>query len=93
MARNSHEEIVEAALRDGRAVLAMMRSGPFFFSAELSSIDAIVFATLSSTVLTPIDTPIRTYLRSQPGCLDYAERMRSRYFPELSAAPAMALSA
>ncbi|MCK1553704.1 glutathione S-transferase family protein [Bradyrhizobium sp. 177] len=93
LSRNTHEEIVEAALRDWRAVLAMMSSGPFFFGAEPSSIDATVFATLASTVLTPIDTPIRTYLRSQPGCLDYAERMRSRYFPELSAAPAMALSA
>jgi glutathione S-transferase len=84
LTRNTHEEIVEAALRDWRAVLAVMSRGPFFFGAEPSSIDATVFATMASTVLTPIDTPIRSYLRSQPGCVDYAERMRARYFPELS---------
>jgi glutathione S-transferase len=93
LARNTYEEIIEAALRDWRAVLAVMSSGLFFFGAEPSSIDATVFATMASAVPTPIDTPTRTYLRSQPGCVDYAERMRSRYFPALSAVPATTLSA
>src|SRR5262249_14897662 len=84
LTRNSHEEIVEAALRDWRAVLAMMDDGPFFFGGEPSSIDAVVFGVLASSVLTPIETPIRAYLRSQPGCLEYAERMRTRFFPELA---------
>jgi len=84
LTRNSHEEIIEAALRDWRAVLAMMDRGPFFFGAEPSSIDAVVFGTLASSVLTPIETPIRAYLRSQPCCLEYAERMRTRFFPELA---------
>lgn len=87
LSRNSHEEIVESALRDWRAVLKVMSGGPYFFGETPSSIDAIVFATLASTVLTPIDTPIRSFLRSQSGCVDYVEWMRSRYFPELAAAP------
>jgi hypothetical protein len=40
--------------------------------------DAIVFGTLATTVLTPIESPIRDFLRAQPQCLAYAERMRQR---------------
>jgi glutathione S-transferase len=81
--RHSDEEIVEAALRDWRAVLAAMSEGPFFFGDEAAGVDAIVFGTLATTVLTPIESPIRDFLRSQPGCLTYAERMREQFFPEL----------
>lgn len=82
--RHSHEEIVESALRDWRAVLSFM-GGPFFFGEQPTGIDAIVFGALATTVLTPIDTPIRDFLRSQPQCVAYAERMRARFFPELAA--------
>ena len=82
--RHSDEEIIESALRDWRAVLAMMSQGPFFFGGEATGVDAIVFGTLASTVLTPIESPIRDFLRSQPGCLAYAERMRAQFFPEFA---------
>jgi glutathione S-transferase len=85
--RHSDAEIVESALRDWRAVLAMMSGGPFFFGDEATGVDAIVFGTLATTVLTPIESPIRDFLRSQPGCLAYAERMRERFFPEFARAP------
>jgi glutathione S-transferase len=85
--RHSDEEIVESALRDWRAVLAVMSDGPFFFGDEPTSVDAIVFGMLATTVLTPIESPIRDFLRSQPGCVAYAERMRARFFPELAPAP------
>jgi glutathione S-transferase len=84
--RHSHEEIVESALRDWRAVLTVMSDGPFFFGDEPTSVDAIVFGTLATSVLTPIETPIRDFLRSQPACVAYAERMRLRFFPELAVA-------
>jgi glutathione S-transferase len=80
--RHSHEHIVAAAIRDWRAVLSVMRE-PFFFGETPTSIDATVFGTLASSVLTPIDTPIRTFLLSQPKAVAYAERMRARFFPEL----------
>jgi glutathione S-transferase len=86
--RHSHGDIMEAAIRDWRAVLAMMSDGPFFFGDEPTTVDAIVFATLATTVLTPIESPIRDFLRAQPGCIAYAERMRDRFFPELAAASA-----
>jgi glutathione S-transferase len=81
--RHSHDEIVESAVRDWQAVLKVMSDGPFFFGDEPTSIDAVVFGTLATTVLTPIESPIRDYLRSQSACVAYAERVRARLFPEL----------
>jgi glutathione S-transferase len=85
--RHSHEDIVESALRDWRAVRAVMCEGPFFFGADPTGVDAIVFGALATSVLTPIESPIRDFLRSQPALVSYAERMRARFFPELTAAP------
>jgi glutathione S-transferase len=86
--RHSHEHIVESAIDDWRAVLAVMSKGPFFFGDQPTSTDAIVFGALATTVLTPIESPIRDFLRSQPGMVAYAERMMARFFPELAGASA-----
>ena len=75
-----------SALRDWRAVLTVMSNGPFFFGDEPTGVDAIVFGALATSVLTPIESPIRDFLRSQPACVAYAERMRARFFPELAVA-------
>jgi glutathione S-transferase len=60
-----------------------MSGGPFFFGDEATGLDAIVFGTLAITLLTPIESPIRDFLSSQPGCLAYAKRMLEQFFPEL----------
>jgi glutathione S-transferase len=87
MLRHSHEDIVESALRDWRAVLTVMSDGPFFFGDEPTGVDAIVFAALATSVLTPIESPIRDFLRSQPACVAYAEQMRARFFADLATSP------
>jgi glutathione S-transferase len=85
--RYSDGEIVESALRDWRAVLTVMTDGPFFFGDEPTGVDAIVFGALATSVLTPIESPIRDFLRSQPKLVSYADRMQARFFPELAAVP------
>jgi AraC-like DNA-binding protein len=85
--RHADADIIEAGLRDWRAVLTVMGEGPFFFGGEPSGIDAIVFAALATTPLTPIASPIRDFLRSQPQCVAYAERRRGRFVAELAGAP------
>src|SRR5262249_25962919 len=82
--RHSHDDIVESALRDWRAVLSVMGNGPYFFGDEPTGIDAVLFGALATSVLTPIASPIRDFLRSQPGLVSYAERMRAHFFPELA---------
>jgi glutathione S-transferase len=83
--RCSHAEIVAAAIADWRAVLMFMSDGPFFFGDRATSVDAIVFGTLASTILTLIETPIRELLISQPKVLAYAKGMLEGFFPELAA--------
>jgi glutathione S-transferase len=78
------QEIMELALQDWRAVLKVMSGGPYFFGDQPRGIDAIVFATMATTILTPIESPIRDYLRSEPRCVAYVESMRTRFFPELA---------
>jgi glutathione S-transferase len=85
--RHSDQDIIEAGLRDWRAVLTVMSGGPFFFGDEPTTVDAIVFGALAPTVLTPIESPIRDFLRSEPTCVAYAERLRARFFPELASTP------
>ncbi|MPZ36542.1 MAG: glutathione S-transferase family protein [Rhizobiales bacterium] len=82
--RHSDEEIVESALRDWRAILTVMGDRLFFFGDEPTGIDAVVFGALATSLLTPIASPIRDFLKSQPACVAYAERMRARFFPELA---------
>lgn len=84
--RHSDEEIIASGLNDWRSVLAVMSDGPFFFGDEPAGVDAIIFGALATTVLTPIESPIQDFLKSQPACVAYAERMRTRFFPELAAA-------
>ena len=82
--RHSDREIMELALQDWRAVLKVMSGGPYFFGDQPRGIDAIVFATMATTILTPIESPIRDHLRSEPRCVAYVEGMRARFFPELA---------
>jgi glutathione S-transferase len=84
LSRHSDSEIIEFALQDWRAVLGVMSDGPYFLGAKPCGVDAVAFAALAPTILTPIESPIRDYLRSQPACVAYTERMRDRFFPELS---------
>jgi glutathione S-transferase len=81
--RHSDEDIIESALRDWRAVLAVMSNGPFFFGDNPTGVDAIVFGALATSMLTPIKSPIRDFLRSQPAFVDYADLMCARFFPDL----------
>src|SRR4029450_335299 len=85
--RHSDQEILESGLWDWRAVLTVMSDGPFFFGDAPPGVDAIVFGALATSVLTPIESPIRDFLRSQPAVVAYADRMRSLFFPQLGTLP------
>jgi glutathione S-transferase len=90
--RHTHGDIVESALRDWRAVLTVMGNGPFFFGDEPTGVDAIVFGALATTVLTPVESPIRDFLSSRPALVAYADRMHTRFFPELATVPSREVS-
>lgn len=82
--RHSDKEIMAAAMSDWNAVLTAMSDGPYFHGDRASTIDATLFGVLATTVLTPIQSPIRDFLRSQPKCMAYAERMMGTFFPDMA---------
>jgi glutathione S-transferase len=82
--RHSDKEIMSAAVADWRAVMATMSDGPYFFGDRPSSIDATIFGVLATTVLTPIQSPIRDFLRAQSKCMSFTEFMMDTFFPEMT---------
>ena len=74
------------AIADWRAILSFMSNGPNFFGEPPSSIDATLFGALATTLMTPVQSPVRDFLSAQPKCVAYAERTFAHYFPELAAA-------
>jgi hypothetical protein len=78
--RHSDEDIVASALRDWRAVLTVLGEEPFFFGNEPTGLDVIVFSALATSMLTPIESPIRDFLRSQPAFV-YADRIGRTLLP------------
>jgi glutathione S-transferase len=82
--RHSDAEIFDFAVRDWQAVLSVMSKGPYFFGDEPSGIDAVVFGALATSMLTPIESPVRDFLTAQPALVEYANRMLQRFFPEMA---------
>jgi glutathione S-transferase len=83
--RHDDDEIMAAARRDWQAIAALASDGPFFFGAEPTTMDAILFGALASTLLTPVPSPIRDFLQGEPWPVAHTHRMRERFFPELAA--------
>ncbi len=84
--RHSDKEIMELAIDDWRAILCVMSDGQYFFGDRPSTIDATVFGALATTLMTPVQSPIHDFLRTQSKCVSYAERTFAKFFPEMVAA-------
>jgi glutathione S-transferase len=84
--RHSDEDIMSFAIADWQAILSLMSDGAYFFGERPSSIDAALFGALATTLMTPVQSPVRNFLRTQPECVAYTERIFAQYFPELAAA-------
>jgi glutathione S-transferase len=84
--RHSDDEIMETARRDWQAILPLMSDGPYFFGDEPAGVDAILFGALATSLLTPVPSPVRDFLKAQPKLVAYTERMKTRFFPELATA-------
>ncbi|HEX5421242.1 MAG TPA: glutathione S-transferase family protein [Gammaproteobacteria bacterium] len=88
--RHSDADIIESGLRDWRSVLTVLDDKPFLFGGEPTGTDATVFGALATSMFTPVQSPIRDYLWSQPAFVAFADNMFSRFFPELPRTPTKA---
>lgn len=84
MGRHSTAEIYSIGKRDITALSQFLADKPFFMGDVPSSIDATVFAFMANLVLAPLDSELIQHARQHPNLQAYCQRMKAKYFPELS---------
>jgi glutathione S-transferase len=82
--RHSNEDIYQIANADLAAISDFLGDKPFFFGDQPTGADATVFGYVTNIVDVPIDAPIPRFSRSRQNLVEYCQRMRARFFSELS---------
>jgi hypothetical protein len=82
--QHSDNEIMGFGIADWAAILGTMFEGPYFIGESSEQYRYDAFGALATTVFTSVQSPISDYLRTQPKCMAYAERMMAKYFPEFA---------
>ena len=77
---HTEEEIADIILEDVGAVSDYLSSSEFFLGDRLSSVDAVVFAHISSIIIADFEGPIVEKARSYTNLVDYCERFIAHYF-------------
>lgn len=83
MGRHSAEEIYRMGKADLTAVSDFLGDKPFFMGDRPTTADATVYAQVANIIDVPLDSPLREHGRSLRNLVDYCERMRARFFPDL----------
>lgn len=86
MGRHSREEIMQMGIQDLDAIAALLGDQPFLFGEQPHTVDANAFSFLMCFVGPPIDNEIKAHIKATPVLLDYYNRMRERFFPDVAAA-------
>jgi glutathione S-transferase len=80
---HTDEEAHQIFIEDLRATSDFLGNKAFFFGDKPTTADATVYATLSNLLETPLDSVSTQFGRSRRNLLDYCNRMRERFFPDL----------
>ncbi|XXX77592.1 glutathione S-transferase family protein [Sorangium sp. So ce134] len=86
MGRHSAEEICRIGIEDITAVSGYLGSKSFFMGERPTTADAAVYAYMANAIEVPIEHPVQEHGRSSRNLVQYCERMRGRFFPELGRA-------
>ncbi len=78
--RHSTDEIVARGSADLSALAALLGARPFLLGTAASTVDATAYAFLSSLLDVEMDTPLKRHAATQPNLVDYAARLRARYY-------------
>jgi glutathione S-transferase len=78
--RHAEADIYALGVGDMRALAAQLGDKPFFMGSEPTGADATVYAFLANVIDTPFDSPVKQEALRHANLLDYARRMRARYF-------------
>ena len=80
LALHRAEDIWEMGRQDLTALSHLLGDQEYFFGAEPSTIDAIVFGIVATVVRSPVEPSLADHARSLANLEPYCDRMMERYF-------------
>lgn len=78
--------VVDVARQQISAISNLLSSRSYFLDEKPCSIDATVYAFLESILVPPLENPLREHVASLPNLVAYCQRMRERFWKELTVA-------
>lgn len=81
LGRHSEAELYRLGLDSLKAVNNFLGNKAYFFNDKPSSLDAVAYAFLTAIIDTPLESPLREYLSSQPLLQKYVANLKKSYFP------------
>ncbi len=84
--RHSAEEVYALGVQDILSFAELLGDGLFLFGETPSSFDASAFGVIGNLKDGPFDSPVRELARSKKNISDYIDRIRQRYFADVTMA-------
>lgn len=84
LGRHNREEIFQLGRIDLDALSDFLADKPYFMGDKPTSLDATAFGILINTLACPIESPVKEYALSKQNLVDYCQRIKSEYFPDLA---------
>lgn len=82
LGRHSIEQINRFAEQDLQSLSLLLKGQPYFHGAQVSSIDAVLFATLCQLFHANLKTPLSDIALRFPELDEYQKRLGRQYFPD-----------
>lgn len=80
--RHAAEDVYRMGMADWSAVSELLGTQPFFFGARATSIDAVIFAFVTSTTVFPYASPLREHVVGLENLVAHRDRVRARWFAD-----------
>jgi glutathione S-transferase len=77
---HTRDEIYAMAVADVEAIGAQLGTKPFLLGPEPTSVDAAVWPAIIGVLVPPLESPLKQAIQRHPALVEYAERMRARFF-------------
>ena len=83
MGRHEPETVYKKGADDLAAVAQVLGDQPYIFGDQPHSIDAVVYSFVANVYHIQLDSPSNTLIKPHQNLMDYCDRMRDQYFPEI----------
>jgi glutathione S-transferase len=83
--RHTPEEVMAMGAADFAAVAELLGDKPFFLGDRPRTVDATVYAFAEAILGLPVDSPLKAQVASHASLEAYRQRIRARWFKDLSA--------